>query len=181
MRNPYNTLIKVLDKSNMLLVVRFDGYYYLTNGFFVKAIKEAEYNAYFRTAKPYYLEMNDGQEFTRRSDGLPQIQDSLPDRKDQFKKMWDGRDYPVIKTSLVDTVLGKQPRKKSPDARILISNNSIIAINEDYWQACGPDDLYESKGTSISPVISNSAVILPIRQPNAFTEGLRCLADALNA
>lgn len=181
MKNPYSTLIKVLDNKNtMLLVIRINNYYYLTNGYFIKAINEAEYTAYFRTAKPYYLELQNGQEFMRRSDGLPQIQDSAPEREKNITNMWNGRDYNVIKTSLVDVDLGTEHGKKTPGARILVSNGSIITVNEDYWQACGPDDPYESNGTDISPVISNSAVILPIRHNSEiFDNTMRCLADTI--
>ena len=61
MKNIFKKAIKVLNDSEKVIISRYDEYYIITNSYIALKVAPLFYDAYFRTEKPYFVELESGE------------------------------------------------------------------------------------------------------------------------
>ena len=69
MKNIYKKAIKIMDKSAHVIVSRYEDHYNVTDGYIMLKIPAGAYDVFFRTEKPYYVGLDDGETWISEKNG----------------------------------------------------------------------------------------------------------------
>lgn len=69
MKNVYKKSIKLMDKSAHVIISRYDDHYNVTDGYIMLKVPTGAYDAFFRTEKPYYVGLADGETWISEKKG----------------------------------------------------------------------------------------------------------------
>lgn len=61
MKNVHKRAVKIMDKSARVVVSRCEEYYNVTDGYILLKVPTGAYDAFFRTEKPYYVGLSEGE------------------------------------------------------------------------------------------------------------------------
>ena len=171
MKNVFKKYIKMLDKSDNVIVSRQGDYYFIGNGYIVVSVSAAIYNVYFQTEKPYYRDLQDNTSIQsirgKRKEGILFEERSFLDYNKCFPDPFDLR--PCKQT----TFLFDTPDYHNYRTNLFTSENKVIAVNSVFVDALNDITTFYSNTTisstnaEFSPIIYSDtdfkALVMPVR------------------
>lgn len=167
MRNPFGDVVKLVKKTERIILQHVDNNYYICDGHYIFKLNEYIYNGFFRTECTCFQEIENG------ASAVAQNYKTLPEYSDyNLKKIYDNISTDPAATPVeISRFLYEIPEAKNALCRIGGNERFTVVINENFVQAA--KNIFEYVGASTflgtgskKPVFFNmddaGAVLLPI-------------------
>lgn len=167
-KNPYAKTVKLFSKAEDLYITRKGEAIFISEGHIIVEMHIAAYDAFFRPASGQFIELEDGENASRRGNiTICEKSEAAPNMADIFSKFGEE----AIETVAVSPFLMEYSRdgKKKEYQRMLTGNGYYVAIDEAFYTVAEEIGFasFRGKGNSISAVFAesgnNGIMILPIR------------------
>ena len=168
MKNVFKNYIKMLDKTDNVIVSRQGDYYFIGNGYIVVSVSAVAYSVYFQTEKPYYRDLQDNTSIEsirgKRKEGVLFEERSFLDYNKCFPDPFDLRPCKQTDFSFDN---GQY------HTNLFTSENKVIAVNSVFIDALNDittfysDTTISTTNAEFSPIIYSDtdfkALVMPVR------------------
>ena len=150
MKNPFKAVSKMTAKSESVLLSRKDGYYYISNCFYLIRVPENIYTSEFMPASPRFIALEDGQNAASNShaDPIPRLTPG-----GNLSGFYGQADAALIRSPFI------YDNDNGALCRVFMDGADVTYINETYYSTLAPLAGYDWRhkaGKRNSPIESEN-------------------------